>query len=116
MATELDNRLTVIVGLGNTGLSCVKYFTSTGEKVKVVDSRNEPPGLALLIAMYPDVECELGNFNLETFVTAKQLVVSPGISIRSVEIEAAKEAGVPITGDIDIFSKQVASPIIAVTG
>ena len=116
MATELDNRLTVIVGLGNTGLSCVKYFTSTGEKVKVVDSRNEPPGLALLIAMYPDVECELGNFNLETFVTAKQLVVSPGISIRSIEIEAAKEAGVPITGDIDIFSKQVASPIIAVTG
>ena len=116
MATELDNRLTVIVGLGNTGLSCVKYFASTGEKVKVVDSRDEPPGLAALIEMYPDVEWELGIFNLETFVTAKQLVVSPGISIRSVEIEAAKEAGVAITGDIDIFSKQVAAPIIAVTG
>ena len=116
MATELDNRLTVIVGLGNTGLSCVKYFASTGERVKVVDSRDEPPGLASLIEMYPDVECELGSFNLETFVTAKQLVVSPGISIRSVEIEAAKEAGVAITGDIDIFSKQVAAPIIAVTG
>ena len=116
MATELDNRLTVIIGLGNTGLSCVKYFASTGEKVKVVDSRDEPPGLAALIRMYPDVECELGDFNLETFVTAKQLVVSPGISIRSVEIEAAKEAGVAITGDIDIFSKQVAAPIIAVTG
>ena len=116
MATEPDDRLTVIVGLGDTGLSCVKYFASTGEKVKVVDSRDEPPGLAALIQMYPDVECELGDFNLETFVTAKQLVVSPGISIRSVEIEAAKDAGVAITGDIDIFSKQVAAPIIAVTG
>jgi UDP-N-acetylmuramoylalanine--D-glutamate ligase len=116
MTTELDDRLTVIVGLGDTGLSCVKYFASTGEKVKVVDSRDEPPGLAALIEMYPDVECELGDFNLETFVTAKQLVISPGISIRSVEIEAAKEAGVAITGDIDIFSKQVAAPIIAVTG
>ena len=116
MATELDDCLTVIVGLGDTGLSCVKYFASTGEKVKVVDSRDEPPGLAALIQMYPDVECELGDFNLETFVTAKQLVVSPGISIRSVEIEAAKDAGVAITGDIDIFSKQVTSPIIAVTG
>ena len=48
MATELDDRLTVIVGLGDTGLSCVKYFASTGEKVKVVDSRDEPPGLAAL--------------------------------------------------------------------
>jgi UDP-N-acetylmuramoylalanine--D-glutamate ligase len=116
MTTGLDDRLTVIVGLGDTGLSCVKYFASTGEKVKVVDSRDEPPGLAALIEMYPDVECELGDFNLETFVTAKQLVISPGISIRTVEIEAAKEAGVAITGDIDIFSKQVTAPIIAVTG
>jgi len=116
MTTELDDRLTVIVGLGDTGLSCVKYFASMGEKVKVVDSRDEPPGLAALIEMYPNVEYELGDFNLETFVTAKQLVISPGISIRSVEIEAAKEAGVAITGDIDIFSKQVAAPIIAVTG
>ena len=116
MATELDERLTVIVGLGDTGLSCVKYFALTGEKVKVVDSRDEPPGLAALKEMYPDVEYELGDFNLETFVTAKQLVVSPGLSIRSDEIEAAKEAGVVITGDIDIFSKQIAAPIIAVTG
>ena len=116
MATELDDRLTVIVGLGDTGLSCVKYFSSMGEKVKVVDSRDEPPGLAALIEAYPDVEYELGDFNVKTFVTAKQLVVSPGLSIRSVEIEAAKEAGVVITGDIDIFSKQVTAPIIAVTG
>ena len=116
MATELDDRLTVIVGLGDTGLSCVKYFSSMGERIKVVDSRDEPPGLAALIEAYPDVEYELGDFNVETFVTAKQLVVSPGLSIRSVEIEAAKEAGVVITGDIDIFSKQVTAPIIAVTG
>ncbi|PCI81875.1 MAG: UDP-N-acetylmuramoyl-L-alanine--D-glutamate ligase [SAR86 cluster bacterium] len=116
MATELDDRLTVIVGLGDTGLSCVKYFAQAGEKVKVVDSRAEPPGLAALKELYPDVEYELGGFNIETFVTAKQLVVSPGLSIRSVEIEAAKKAGVAITGDIDIFSKQVAAPIIAVTG
>ena len=116
MATELENRLTVIVGLGATGLSCVKYFAAMGEKVKVVDSRDEPPGLAALKERYPDVEYELGDFNLETFLTAKELVVSPGLSIRSPEIVAAKQAGVPITGDIDIFSKQAASPIIAVTG
>jgi len=106
MATELDDRLTVIVGLGDTGLSCVRYFAQAGEKVKVVDSRDEPPGLAALIELYPDVEYELGGFKLETFVTAKQLVVSPGLSIRSAEIEAAKKAGVAISGDIDIFSKQ----------
>ena len=114
--TELDDRLTVIVGLGGTGLSCVKYFASLGEKFMVVDSRDEPPGLATLKVLYPDVACELGEFRQETLSKAKQLVVSPGVSILSPAIAAAMEAGVSITGDIDIFSKQVTAPIVAVTG
>ncbi|MEX0963625.1 MAG: UDP-N-acetylmuramoyl-L-alanine--D-glutamate ligase [Pseudohongiellaceae bacterium] len=116
MVTEQDDRLTVIVGLGGTGLSCVKYFAGLGEKVKVVDNRDKPPGLTALQEFYPDTEYEFGEFNLETFLTARQLVVSPGLSIRNPVIEAARAAGVPITGDIDIFSKVATSPIIAVTG
>lgn len=116
MATARDDRLTVIVGLGETGISCVKYFAQLGEKFMVVDSREDPPGLATLRELYPDVEYELGEFRQETLSAAKQLVVSPGLSIHSPAIAAAVVAGVPITGDIDIFSKQVAAPIVAVTG
>ena len=116
MATEQDDRLTVIVGLGGTGLSCAKYFAAQGEKFKIVDSRAEPPSLAVLQELLPEVECELGEFSTETFLQAKQLVVSPGVSIRTKEIVAAKKAGIPITGDIDIFSQQVNAPIVAVTG
>ncbi|GIT23242.1 MAG: hypothetical protein CM1200mP40_29240 [Gammaproteobacteria bacterium] len=43
-------------------------------------------------------------------------MVSPGLSIKTPEIAAAAKRGVPITGDIDIFSKSVSKPIIAVTG
>lgn len=116
MATDSNDRLTVIVGLGSTGLSCAKYFSSMGEKFKVVDSRKNPPGLIELEQLMPDVECELGEFSAQTFVRAKQLVVSPGVSLLTKEIVAARNAGVPITGDIDIFSKQASAPIIAVTG
>ena len=103
-------------GLGGTGLSCVRYFAHLGERFKVVDSREAPPGLATLREMYPDVEYELGEFRQETFLAAKQLVVSPGVSIHIPVIEAAMNAGVPITGDIDIFAKRVTAPIVAVTG
>lgn len=116
MGTESDNCLTVIVGLGGTGLSCAKYFASIGEKFKVVDSRKNPPGLMELEELMPDVEIELGEFSADTFLRAKQLVVSPGLSLRTKEIVAAQEAGVPITGDIDIFSKQAGAPIVAITG
>ncbi len=116
MATDADDRLTIIVGLGGTGLSCAKYFAAQGEKFKVVDSREDPPGLSALKDLLPEVEYELGGFSVETFLRAKRLVVSPGVSLRAEAIVAAQKVGVPITGDIDIFSKQVSAPIIAITG
>lgn len=116
MATDRDDGLTVIVGLGGTGLSCVKYFARLGERFMVVDSREAPPGLATMRENFPEVRCELGEFRQETLCAAKQLVLSPGVSLRSPAIAAAIAAGVPVTGDIDIFSRRAKAPIVAVTG
>ncbi len=114
--TEADNNLRVIVGLGETGLSCARYFAARGEKFKVADSRQNPPGLAELQQSIPGVECELGGFNEDTFLAAQELVVSPGVSLKTPEIQRAIEHGVAITGDIDIFSKSVRAPVVGVTG
>ena len=37
--------LSVVLGLGVTGLSCARYLTARGHKVLIVDSRERPPGL-----------------------------------------------------------------------
>jgi UDP-N-acetylmuramoylalanine--D-glutamate ligase len=111
-----SEKIIVIVGLGGTGLSCAKYYANKRQKFKVVDSRSVPPSLAELKQILPEVECELGEFNMQTFLEAKELVVSPGVSLKIPEIARAKEAGVQITGDIDIFSRTVSSPIVGVTG
>lgn len=107
---------TVIVGLGDTGFSCARFLASQGRRFKVVDSRQDPPALTSLREMLPDVEVELGGFDEQSLLTAEELVVSPGVSLRTPAIEKATQAGVSITGDIDIFSKQVSAPIIAITG
>lgn len=111
-----SNEKVVIVGLGGTGISCAKYFAFTGQNFKVVDSREDPPGLKELLELFPEAEVELGAFKTETFINAGCLVVSPGVSLLTPEIVAAKENGVVITGDIDIFSKRANAPIVAVTG
>ena len=108
--------VSVVVGLGATGLSCVRYLVSTGRLCKVVDSREAPPGLESLRKEFPRIEYELGGFNSKTLSTAEQLIVSPGVSLQTPEIAAAIAAGVPVTGDIDIFSEVCAAPIVAVTG
>jgi len=106
----------VIVGLGTTGLSCARWFHSRGESFSVVDSRPNPPGLAQFQAEFPDVELHLGGFDKALLCAADELVVSPGVSLRTPEIQAAIAAGVTITGDIDIFSRHVGKPVVAVTG
>lgn len=111
-----DQNPTVIVGLGATGISCVRHFAKLGCNFKVVDSRNSPPALEELKASFPEVEVELGPFREQTFISASSLVVSPGVSLKTPAILEARKRGVPITGDIDIFSQTVDAPIIAVTG
>ena len=106
----------VIVGLGKTGLSCARYLNSQGERFKVVDSRENPPCLDKFVCEFPDIECELGEFSTSTFVNASELIVSPGVSLNIDVIIKARESGVPVTGDIDIFSKVAGAPIVAVTG
>ena len=106
----------IIVGLGRTGLSVARYLHSVGAEFAVVDSRTNPPGLAEFGREFPDVSLTLGEFPVALLSAADELIVSPGVSLETPAIREAIEAGVAITGDIDMFSKAVRAPILAVTG
>ena len=111
-----EQKLTVVVGLGATGLSCVRYLVSQNQPCMVVDSRDNPPGLDQLRKEYPQVKVELGGFNETSLSQAKELMMSPGVSLQTREIANAIASGVPVTGDIDLFSRLAPAPIVAVTG
>jgi UDP-N-acetylmuramoylalanine--D-glutamate ligase len=67
MAEQFDNaRRTLVVGLGETGLSVVRYLTRRGVPVAVVDSRIQPPGLERLRSgELANVAVFLGDFSDE---------------------------------------------------
>lgn len=106
----------IVVGLGITGLSCVRYLLAQGKHVTVVDSRSTPPGMAECNAEFPQVDVHCGEFDVELLCCAAQLVVSPGVSVMEPAIQEAQRRGVRITGDIDLFSHVAKAPIIAITG
>ena len=107
---------TLVVGLGKTGLSVVSYLRALGEVVVVVDSRDIPPGLTTLKSDYAEVECFTGQFDASLFVKAHRIVVSPGVALTEPALIAAKEKDIEIIGDIDLFSHEVAAPVIGITG
>lgn len=117
--TQLTGRngLKVVVGLGKTGLSCVRFLKSRGYIVAVNDTRANPPGLEELRAEFPDVEASLGGLDAALLRRAAEIIASPGISVHEPELAAAvRESGVPIAGDVELFCREVKAPIIAITG
>lgn len=116
MTQAIDNKVAVIVGLGKTGLSCARYFHGIGRPFKVIDSRFSPPSLAEFRSEFPGAELELGGFSQQTLLQASEIVLSPGVSLQTPEVAHARAQGVPVTGDIDIFSREAKAPIVAVTG
>ena len=111
-----SDRLTIVVGLGATGLSVARFLTARGERFMVVDSRAAPPGLPQLRAAMPDVPVELGALNAQTLAGAGRLVVSPGLSLEEPALVAAREQGVERVGDIALFMAAAQAPVIAITG
>lgn len=106
----------IIVGLGKTGLSVAKYMVANGLDFKILDTRSQPPMLNYFRTHFPDVEVETGKLDLSSLLGAKELIISPGLSLKTPEIQSAKSYGIPIRGDVDIFSQVVDAPIIGVTG
>ncbi|MBY6034139.1 UDP-N-acetylmuramoyl-L-alanine--D-glutamate ligase [Marinobacter daepoensis] len=116
MSVIVSDRRTLIVGLGKTGLSCVRYLSGQGRDIAVADSRPQPPGLDELKAGWPEVPVYLGAFDEALFAGFNELVVSPGISIAEPAIAGAAARGARIRGDIDLFADAAEAPIIAITG
>ena len=116
MGVIVSDRRTLVVGLGKTGLSCVRYLCEKGRDVAVADSRLSPPGLDELRAEWPDLPVYLGEFDADLFADFNDLVVSPGISVAEPAIRVAADKGAVIRGDIDLFSEVADAPIIAITG
>jgi len=108
--------LRIIVGLGATGLSCVRYFSRQQHPIAVVDTREHPPALAELQANFPEVPVILGELNPRVLSQASELILSPGIALQHPVIAACLAQGIPVLGDIELFARGAKAPIIAITG
>ncbi len=103
-------------GLGATGLSCARYLRRRGLPFSVVDTREQPPELATLQAEMPEVPVYAGQWPEGLLGSASELIVSPGIALDQPDVAAARAAGAQIVGDIDLFMREAAAPVIGITG
>ncbi len=117
MATETQREpRTLIVGLGATGLSCARFLAARGVEVAVTDSREQPPAVADIRTELPDVALFLGGYDAGIFGRAERIVLSPGVALQEPLVAAARQRGVEVIGDIELFARTAQAPVIAITG
>ena len=104
----------LVVGLGLSGYSAVRYLLARGVKVRVWDADPSPRLAAQLFDEFSHIEVTFGGDDLT--INETLLVVSPGVSLRSPLLKRALEQEVEIVGDIELFIQENTQPIIAITG
>lgn len=106
----------LVVGLGVTGVATARYLAARDVDVTVIDNRAAPPGLAELSESNPDLEIVLESEDTDRLQGIDQVVLSPGLGLDTPIAAEARKLGIPIVGDIELFARDVAVPVLTVTG
>jgi len=105
-----------VVGMGTTGLSCIRFLRSRGISVVAMDSRATPPFYDELRSEYPDLKAITGCLDEEILRHSDRIILSPGVALDEPALKRAKTHGAELLGDIQLFTEHARAPIIAITG
>lgn len=114
---KLAEKKIVVVGLGITGIAVARFLKRRGASVIVTDSaaeRDLGPQAQKMRAM--GIPMELGRHSPAVFESAELIVLSPGVSHTIEPVRQARKCGIPVMGEIELASRFIREPILAVTG
>ncbi|WP_349615978.1 UDP-N-acetylmuramoyl-L-alanine--D-glutamate ligase [Azotobacter salinestris] len=111
-----SDQFRIVVGLGKSGMSLVRFLARQGVHFAVVDTRANPSELATLRAQFPQIEVRCGTLDVDFLCRASELYVSPGLALATPALQEAAARGVKLSGDIELFARHAKAPIVAITG
>ncbi len=106
----------LVLGLGATGLSVARWLAARGLPARFADHRDAAAGREAIGRLMPRAALHTGSFDPGLLDGVDRVIVSPGIPAREPLLAAARERGLPVLSDIDVFVSEAKAPIAAVTG
>ncbi len=105
------------MGLARTGVACCRFLVKQGARVTATDMRDEA-ALADVITELAGLEIRfvLGRHDEADFLAADLIVVSPGVPMDHPLLLLAQKAGREIVGEIELASRFITAPLVAITG
>jgi len=114
---ELANKNILVVGLGKSGRAAARFAARQKARVTVTDL-NVADNLTDFLPGLQDrgIRLVLGEHPGDIFKQAELIVVSPGVPHTIAPLELARQAGVPILGELEFAARFVREPVVAITG
>ncbi len=126
---DLSDKNVLILGLGASGLAMARWCAGQGARVRVWDSRANPPQAAALAAEVEGSTFFSGDLGADALDGIARVYKSPGLGPNDARLaallQAARAANVPVRGELDLFSQALAQlkaergyvpKILAITG
>ena len=116
MSFSVRGQNVTVVGAARSGVAAALLLAEREARVTLTEGAAEPDRASVEQLRAAGVTLELGGHRLETFTTADLLVLSPGVPLDQPTVVAAREAGVPLIGEIELASRWLSGRIVAITG
>jgi len=117
------DKYVLVLGLGETGLSMLRWLSAQGARLRVADSRYEPPGLSEASQYVEAGQIFCGAFGDNLLNDIDLIAISPGVPLRDEFVARAIARGIPVVGDIELLAQQLmdfdlrlTTKVIAITG
>lgn len=110
----VNGRTLLVVGAARSGRAAAELLVSRGARVTLSDRAADIPDADRL--RRAGVTLDLGGHDASLFTAADLIVTSPGVPPELPELVAARAAGVPVIGELELASRWLQGRIIAITG
>lgn len=108
---ELKGMRVMVVGLGISGRAAARFIHQHGGRLVLTDTSADIARDTLAPG-----ELRLGGEDAAWLDGVELVVVSPGVAPSSILMRAAAERHIPIVGELELASRFVTAPIVAITG
>ena len=110
----------LVVGMGATGMACLRHLNAS-VPLSIYDTRSSDhpavqKGMRAVERHFPNASSWSGNQIEPALDQVDAVVASPGIAAGAAILEEARQRGLPILSDIDLFVSKASAPVVGITG
>jgi len=114
---DVKGKRVLVVGLGKSGIASALFLADRGARVAVSDTKSEeelPREIPLLLDR--GIVVEAGYHGERTFKEQELIVISPGVPADVPQLLQARQAGIPVIGEVELAARYLKGKIVAITG